>query len=211
MRKLVLGVILVLTTAWLSACGRLTESVVPSYESQESYGFVQNVYGQRISWKSELPIRLSLHESVPQEFYSALEDAIQQWEKSVGRPLFQIVSYKVSGPLQPRQDGVNLIYWMNTWDDNRASEQALTSVYWIGAQIKEADIRINAKNFTFYLHQPKTGRDVHLQSLLVHELGHVLGLKHTDTGSSVMATYLAANATRTVISETDIKSIRYEY
>lgn len=214
MRKILIGSILLPVFAgFLTACGAnsLFQAVAPSHDPQEPCGFVQNVYGERISWKGKLPIQVAFHSSVPSTYYSAIESAFRVWEKALGRPLFQITSHSYSGPLTPRQDGVNLIYWMNTWEANRTSEQARTSVYWVGNQIKEADIRINAKDFTYYLSQPTSYRDVHLESLLVHEIGHVLGLKHQDAGGSVMATYLASSVTRTAIAGTDLESARCEY
>ena len=213
MKKSVLGFILIpLALFGLQACGPNPLSFLqPSYKAQEDCGFVQNVYGERISWKGQTPIVLNVHESFPPQFYGALESAMKKWELAVGHPLFQIGSYGVSGPLLPRQDGSNLIYMMNTWEDNRAQEQARTSVYWVGDTIKEADIRINGKNFSFYWQQPTSGSDVHIESLLVHELGHVFGLKHRDEPGSVMATYLSGLTVRDKVAESDIKSMRCEY
>lgn len=214
MKKSLVGVILlpVLAVA-LSACTKfnVTEALSSSYNSEPDCGFVQNVYGERISWKNQTPIRLNLHESVPSQFYPAIEAAVRDWERALGRPVFQIVQYGLKGTLQPRQDGVNIIYWMNTWETNRSSEQARTSVYWVGDEIREADVRINAKDFIYYVTNPVGVRDVHLESLLVHELGHVLGLKHKDSGGSVMATYLSSLTVRTAISKTDVDSVRCEY
>lgn len=212
MRKLLVSVIVILSGFWLTACGRsIAEVVSPSHNPEAECGFVQNVYGERISWKGQTPIRIALHESVPTEFYPAIESAFKDWETATGRPLFQIVTYGLKGPLNPRQDGVNVVYWLNTWETGRETEQARTMVYWVGDQIREADIRINAKNFSYYIDKAKTSRDVHLESLLVHELGHVLGLKHKDSSGSVMATYLASQTNRANIPKTDVESIRCEY
>ncbi len=188
----------------LQACG-------PKHQDQADCGFVQNVYGERISWKSNDVINLYLHESVPQEMYAAIESTIKVWEQSIGRPVFKIAGYHVAGPLTPKQDGTNIIYWMNTWETDKASEQARTSVFWVGDKIREADLRINAKNFTFYVDQPVNYRDVHLQSLLVHEFGHILGLKHKDDAPSVMSTYLASQTLRINLSSQDQANVKCEY
>jgi hypothetical protein len=213
MRNKLLGSILIpLALLGLQACGPNPLSFLqPSYKAQEDCGFVQNVYGERISWKGKTPIIINVHESFPPQFNTALENAMKKWEVAVGHPLFQLGSYGVKGPMTPRQDGVNLIYMMNTWEEDKSSEQARTSVYWVGDTIKEADIRINSKNFTFYSDRPASNSDVHIESILVHELGHVFGLKHKDGGGSVMGTYLASMSVRTVISSTDLNSMRCEY
>lgn len=209
MRLLSVAALGLLAAFILSSCGQM--------KPEEACGFVQNVYGQRISWKGSLPISLYVHSSVPAQYYPAIDQAIQSWENVLGRKLFKVVSYSYNGPLDPRRDGVNVIYWMNSWEANKTNEQARTSVYWEGDQIRETDIRINAYNkatnvgFNFYIDYALNGSDVHLPSLLVHELGHVLGLKHNDGGTSVMATYLAAQARRDKIGDTDMKSARCEY
>ncbi len=179
-------------------------------EAEEPCGFVQNVYGERISWKSNSAIPLFVHESFPAQYIPALNNAIKSWEVSLGRPVFYIAqtNYQSSSP---QQDGVNVIYWLRSWEANRPNEQARTSIYWVGDEIKEADIRVNAKNFAFYTGQRGEPGSVHLDSLLVHELGHVFGLKHKESGGSVMATYLSSLTQRMKIASVDLQDIRCEY
>ena len=192
----------------LSACQRKEEAP----EEQTECGFVQNVYGQRISWKSNVPVQIYLHESFPDHMRPALEAAVKVWENRAGRALFALnYSQILTGPMIPRQDGRNILYWMDTWENEKASEQARTSVYWVSNEIQEADIRLNDKYFDFYLETPAGNRDVHLESLLIHELGHVLGLKHKDSGDSVMATYLSSLTMRNDIPEKDIDDLKCEY
>lgn len=186
------------------ACG-------PKHKDEPDCGFVQNVYGERISWKTTEPITFYVHESFPQEMRPALESAFKVWEKSLNRVVFKIAEYDYKGSLPPRQDGVNVIYWMDGWEKEKAAEQARTSVFWVGDQIKEADIRINAKNFSFYVDEPKNEKDVHLESLFVHELGHVLGLKHRDDAPSIMATYLASETVRDKLTDIDKQNLTCEY
>lgn len=188
----------------LQACG-------PKFKDQPDCGFVKNAYGERISWKSDSLIELSLHKSIPAEMIPAIEAAIHVWELAEGRPLFRITNRNVEGPLSPRQDGTNVIYWMNTWEAEKASEQARTSVYWVGDRIREADIRINDKKFDFYVTEAAKDKDIHLESLLVHELGHVLGMRHKDDAPSVMATYLASNTLRDKLSNSDKENLKCEY
>lgn len=179
-------------------------------EAQPACGFVQNVYGERISWKDSSAIPLYVHESFPAAMLPALQKAMGRWDQALGRTVFRIMQTGYQSP-GPTQDGMNVVYWLKTWEANKSTEQARTSVYWVGDQIKEADIRINNKNFTFYLDRAIAPADVHLESLLVHELGHVLGLKHRDEAGSVMATYLASQTMRTVVSAKDLQELKCEY
>jgi hypothetical protein len=99
---------------------------------------------------------------------------------------------------------------MNTWESNKASEQGRTSLYWVGDQIQEADIRINGLNYAFFGATVVSGA-VSMESLALHELGHVLGLKHNDSSPSVMATYLRLNQDRTQLQGSDHESLNCEY
>ncbi len=180
-------------------------------------GFVQNSYGERVSWKNEGIIDLYIHESFPNEYIPALQRAALTWERSAGRRLFNInTSTKEGGAIAPHKDGKNVIYFMNTWESNRSTEQARTSIYWNGDQIAEADIRVNAYNFSFYWKESYTtaaefNPNVNIEALLLHELGHVLGLKHKDSGGSVMATYLPSGANRIQLASTDVSDLKCEY
>lgn len=195
--------LLLLFLIGLEGCG-------PNIKEEAECGFVQNAYGQRVSWNDSAPVGLYLHESFPAAMIPGLEKAIAHWSQVLGRPAFRIIQNGYQSP-GPRQDGVNVIYWMNTWEANKRTEQARTSVYWVGDQIREADIKINDHNFDMYLDTPRSPLDVHFESLMLHELGHVLGLKHKDDSQSVMSTYLASSVVRTQISKADQENLKCEY
>lgn len=212
MKKWILAAILGLTvTIGLQACAP---------KSQDDCGYVQNVYGERISWKGELPITLHLHESFPDEHIGAVKNAAKTWNDAAGKTVFVIADGKVGGANAPARDRQNIIYYSSTWDADKMSEQAKTSVHWVGDLIQEADIRVNAAKvqtangynsyFQFYWSQAGT-TGVNIEALVLHEMGHVLGMKHKDGQGSVMATYLASNSDRTQLAETDQRSLQCEY
>lgn len=180
---------------------------------QESCGFIQNGYGERVSWKGNTPIIFHIHSSMPTEYRDSIHQAAIKWEKAIGHTLFQFINDDDDkSPLLPRQDGVNTIYYMTKWEEESPSEQARTSVYWVGDEIKETDIRINAKNFSFFIDKPTSYTDIHLESLMIHELGHVLGLMHQNKSSNqIMYPYLSESSIRNVISKSDIANAQCEY
>lgn len=198
-----LGVILLLsTTLTIQACAP---------KAQDDCGFVQNVYGERVSWKGEIPVVMKVHNSVPDAYIPAIVAAAESWNRTAGKTILKIDTNKDQGALKPTQDRKNIIYVLDTWESNKVTEQARTSVYWMGDVIHEADIRINDKNFDFYTPENGSHSGVNLEALILHELGHVLGLKHKDTSGSVMATYLANGVDRTAVTETDATSLQCEY
>ena len=205
----------------ISSCSPKTES---------DCGFVQNVYGQRISWKQQLPVDILISASVPSDLKSAIYRAGKTWESRLGKKVFSfseevLPATSASGMSQPGRDKKNGIYFLNNWESDKKSEQGRTSVYWAGDEIQEADIRINAIDFAYYnenLQQLVSGASrpystlknsagYSFEALILHEMGHFLGLKHKEDEGSVMATYLAAYANRTEPAAIDGQNVQCEY
>lgn len=192
-------------------------------KSQNDCGYVQNVYGQRISWKSKKPIKVYIHTSVPTELRPAIYRAAQTWESQAGRKVFDI-SEDSSQLGSSTRDEKNAIYFLPEWESDKSSEQGRTSVYWAGDEIQEADIRVNAADFSYYDQNPrvltgssrlkKSGRSpsdgYSFEALILHEMGHFLGLKHHE-GSTVMATHLGANVNRVQLAASDQEALSCEY
>lgn len=187
----------------LSGC---TSKVDP----QPSCNFVQNGSLQRVSWKEATPVSIYVHDSFPQEYIPVLQSAMQDWEKVIGKPLFRIGG-SASGVATPTQDGVSEIYWLSDWEPDRSFEQARTTIYWEGNHISEADVRVNVKDFQYFTGSDADANKVDLESLLVHELGHVLGLQHNTAPGSVMAVNLADATFRRIPQQVDIDSVKCEY
>lgn len=186
-------------------------------------GFVQNVYGQRISWKTKDPIELIITNQVPVALRPAIYRAVKTWEDRIGQKIFNVTEDSTRASLSPTKDGKSAIYFLSSWESDRASEQGRTSIYWAADQIMEADIRINAQNFSFYDQDPKqlVGSDVvhalassdgyNFEALILHELGHFLGLKHATGIGTVMATHLASYTDRITPSEVDSQNVQCVY
>ncbi len=199
-------IILVVIAAFSQACAR---KLAP----QESCNFVQNSDLQRVSLNTNTPLRIYVHQSVPASAYSAIEASVASWNQAIGgKELLKIVGWGVTGADQPRQDGRSFIYWMKTWDQSRPKEQARTTIYWTGDQIYEADIQLNNFHFSFHAAlETESISGVDLKSLMIHELGHALGLSHVASLESVMHDKLKSGVARRDLDKTDLDSLRCEY
>lgn len=188
----------------LASCGR-------KLEPEEGCNFVQNSQLQRVSWKGQFPIEIYIHESVPEAYFAAIKGAMAQWEYKLNRPVFKLVGVTGGDNDGGQKDGRSVIYYMNNWELDQAREQARTTIYWVGDVINEADMRLNASNFSFFSGDMPESNKVDMESLIVHELGHVLGLQHNDVVPSVMATTLASATFRRSPKPADVASLQCEY
>jgi Matrixin len=193
-------------------------------KSVSDCGFVQNVYGQRIAWKTKEPIELVITNQVPAQLRPSIYRAVKTWEDRIGQKMFNVTEDFTRASALPTKDSKSAIYFLSSWEADRTSEQGRTSIYWAADQIMEADIRINAQNFAFYDQDPKqlvypsgtvhamTGLDgYNFEALILHELGHFLGLKHTAGSGSVMVTHLGSYTDRITPSDADSQNVQCVY
>lgn len=164
-----------------------------------------------------------MDKSIPVDLRPAIYRAAATWESQLGHKVFEISEDSTRISAFPSRDEKNAIYFLKDWESDKPSEQGRTAVYWAGDEIQEADIRINAADFSYYDKNPQMfmgsarlasqGRTAtegySFEALVLHEMGHFLGLKHRE--ESVMAKHLAPFSNRTQLTGADQEAISCEY
>lgn len=180
-----------------------------SSHSLQNCIYIRNSSGQIVSWKGVRPIHFYMTKNIPSEWKQAILDAAKVWTTSLGTELIHIKN-DVLGSDSPNYDKKNIIYWIDTGALFNY-QQGQTITRWTKNQIQDADILINSKDFRFYSDDSAEKNRIHLKSLMIHEFGHALGLKHVNEVISVMYPELAYLQVRTDLSEIDLTSMKCEY
>jgi hypothetical protein len=214
--KLVTRILFIVINFLALACNKVStyEDVELSSADEKSCGFVQNSGGARVSWKNQIPIVFYFDQSVPENYRSAIVRATEDWNTNSGKILFSISRTIVSSP-QWNIDGKNIIYWINR-DGIFANpmQQAKSLLRWTGNTLSDVDILVNGHDWNFYMEPGETNAksSLHLESLLVHELGHALGLIHQPSQKSVMYMALGLYIIRDIpTQEPDLEDVGCEY
>lgn len=104
-------------------------------------------------------------------------------------------------------DGVNdIIVHRTDWPPPLATGAAAhTVIVTMGDRIVEADIHVNARDFVFTIGAapPK----VDLQAILTHELGHVLGIGHSDDPRATMNAGLPSGIAARSLEKDDVDAV----
>ncbi len=207
--------LLLLSIVYLASCqDKLNlekEESMLGKAAEDSCGFVQNSYGARVSWKNNIPVTVVVDPEFAKEFYDVAVAAAEVWNSTAGKKLLVIEKMSADVNRNPAQDSSSGLYWRTSWAKDKSTQQAITTIFYKTNSISEGDIKVNAQDFDFYSENPNSLREVHMESLLIHEFGHLLGLKHSGTMGSVMWATLPSTIERKVISESDLKSLNCEY
>ncbi len=177
--------------------------------SLENCHYVRNTVGQIVSWKSLVPVRFYISKQIPEVWHEPIREAAQSWKTISGRQLIELDITSLDS-VTSANDRKNIIYWTDSGTLFQY-QQAQTLTRWMKNQILDADIIINARDFNFYAENPEAYNLIHFKSLLIHEFGHALGLKHTEQNISVMYPELGFLQVRSSLAVADVTSVKCEY
>jgi hypothetical protein len=179
------------------------------------------------------PIQYSLSVNMTQEQQDGLKFAIETWEAAIGKPVLQFMQFvpddekkflKISDSLG---DDINGFYINFDWARFGRSSAILATTVWTqnqndGRYIDKADIHFNGENFLLVntlqkrIDSLSPDNIVDMESLALHELGHLMGLTHVEESVDPMSImnpslYIGPGMTRRSLSKGDILRIQKIY
>lgn len=181
-------------------------------------------------WPS-FPIRYIIRsQHISAAWRSGVESMMREWEWPVNRDETNIVWWSRrynTTRWRPRNDGDNHITWIWQRDNyrdvrgvNDATARGIlgterTYYSWSSPwHITESDIFFNAayQNFTTSTGSVcGTNSRVLLQRVALHELGHMIGLRHSNVGTAIMAASMGCSDVRMILQRDDINGLDYLY
>lgn len=179
-----------------------------------------------------LPIHFKVGHHMNLQQYKGLKSAMETWEMVIGKPLFvyEGIHENTTGDsfkdlYSSLNDPINGHYLDDYWGKTEKENHVLATTIWHyssrnSGAISKADIRFNNEFFVIgdsLKLKPQENREVvDMETLALHELGHLLGLAHVgdkeDPGSIMVPRLLIGEGlTKRRISEGDILRIQQIY
>ncbi len=154
-----------------------------------------------------------------------LEETIHKSFQAWSKPTCSELSFEYNGLTNETSIGyydgpdasrkVNMVLWQDeTWPYGSFSAVALTTVTFstTTGQIVDADIEMNGATFQFSNTDNPKGSDVDIQNTLTHEVGHFIGLDHSnDPNATMYPTAPPLELSKRVLHEDDIKGLCHMY
>ena len=170
---------------------------------------------------SDLPLQLMISSDFDSDESVAIGDMASKWTSAANSSTNFIESYDASAAtnnysnLDDYNDGVVGVYKVDNWyDDLPPTALAVTQIFgsFVGSQIRidHADILINYEYFEFSAGN-SYGYD--LQTVVLHEMGHLLGLYHNFDlpDDSIMYPSISRFDIKRDLLEYDIQNIQEKY
>ena len=160
--------------------------------------FRKTVYGKTLKHDT-IPVELFIAKDFPADYTEHLLEAVKEINRD--REYLKIST----GSFSKTKNGYNEIFLVNPWVQHERSFLAVTRAWWSVNSIVENDMLVNVQDFNYR----SDGKS--FKSLMVHELLHVLGMKHDDSDpESIMYPYTLVSQ-REYMTEKEYKNLECAY
>ncbi len=200
---------LVLIASLLVACGQapsrshITEQAP---QSRRSVSYANAAAHSPGGWMGE--VGFYVHQDAPERIVNAALRAAESWNDSVGKSVIRYLgrsnAARGDNLYSSLDDNFTVLYYEANWSASTGkNELILATTIWENSpsndeEIVKGDIILNAEKYILQdatlepLEGGRSAEVVDTETVLVHEMGHLLGLNHWDVDEdSVMNTYTA--------------------
>jgi hypothetical protein len=191
-----------------------------------------NLYGIHApqGW-AKLPIPFRFDPNLNEEQKIQLMSAMKRWEWATGKILFSfdgthagVTGDSFKDLYSSLNDSINGNYLDENWGKTAKPDYVLATTIWTNGKdyssITKADLRFNEQFYVigdaFEIKAEGNREVVDMQSLALHELGHLLGLSHVDEdvdATSIMnpTLFIGENLSSRKLARSDIERIQQIY
>ncbi len=218
MQRLLLGLIFLLAVACVNEQQSSSVSIPTNVIPQSNDGTIS------LRWDTaNLPLSMKVSDSFSATASQAIESMKLQWNQSGAAATFfspntATTTNKNFASLNTFFDSELGIYWIENWYSEIGSSALAVTQFFaarrnVGTpnefmEIVHADILFNAD---FHFSTTGVMGSYDLPSVALHELGHVLGLKHESTTSSIMYPYIGSGVIHRTLQDIDKTNIAELY
>lgn len=150
---------------------------------------------------------------------AAVKACFDQWQSVPGSALkFEFAGFVSPTGLQVKQDNTNVVFWAKQSTSvgsgmNISGLRAWTSVHFANdGTIVEGDIVLNGVQFQWFTDfNDKVNQAQFIESVLLHEIGHFVGLDHSVAGGSSLAIGANGISPEAGLSEDEVSAMRFLY
>jgi hypothetical protein len=179
-------------------------------------------YNQYDYWQ-ETTIHYSINTStIPtglnvEDVVSAIQQAFEAWATASGSTITFVYDGETT-EADAQNDGVNVVYWVASWPPperpdlaNNVIANTRTYVDTTG-RLQGADIQFNGQYTSWSTSSGGESGKHDVQSAATHEVGHFIGIDHSDDPSATMYPYIpAAEIQKRTLEQDDIDAVTFLY
>lgn len=132
---------------------------------------------------------------------TAVQQAVNAWQNVPGKSLQIQYRGKSATAVQNSSDRINSVQWFESSWAYSSDFIAITKFsYYLQdpPYIVDADILMNGKNYKWSTTATVNGPTMDVQQILIHELGHLIGLAHTSVYNAQMYPYASEKVSRSL-------------
>jgi hypothetical protein len=156
-----------------------------------------------LKWNTVSPVPITLNSAGTKNLsisivQGELQKALAAWSTVPSQSLRLSYNGTSATAVADSDDNINSVVWVNSWPYGSSLIAVTKYTYYLQnpPAFADADILMNGHDYKWAVTSTNGNGAVDLQNVLIHELGHLIGLSHTSVYSANMYPYLSSSSKR---------------